>query len=76
MTCPGSPTTYRACARFKKSWRTAGCGHAASSSPLLIDHLSRHVQQLNPEGWRIACLDPKGAYHPCAQARKAGALPA
>ncbi len=51
----------------KKRWRNAGCGHAASSSSLLIDHLSSHVQQLTPEGWRIACLDPKGAYHPCAK---------
>ncbi|AEL06153.1 hypothetical protein XCR_1253 [Xanthomonas campestris pv. raphani 756C] len=41
----------------KKRWRTAGGGHAASSSSLLIDHLSGHVKQLNPKGRRIARLD-------------------
>lgn len=29
---PGLPPTYRACACFKKSGRTAGCGHKASST--------------------------------------------
>lgn len=67
MTCPDAPNGYRACACLRKRWRTAGCGHAASSSSLLIDHLSRHVQQLTPEGRLIGCLDSPRAYHPCAK---------